>query len=384
MSTSPSTHERELIAPVPLCAPGGRRLLAAARGWSRTPLHRANLRGGWGRTKRWDYWAVLTEDLAIAVTYADVDYLGIVSVWWADLGANREGGRERVVPFARGIELPDVPGAAPLTFDGSGLDVRIEDDPDGSTRIWADWRERDGAPGRLTAVVEQPPGHESVNVVIPWSETRFQYTSKHQARPARGQLIVGDEVRHFGGGMPAGADPGGAAPADRGAPSAADRGAPSAVDLGGSADEPPAWGVLDVGRGRWPYRTRWNWGGGAGRSTDGRVIGVQVGGRWTQGTGATENGVIVDGEVVKLGDELIWSYDWDDPMAPWSVRSPDGSLDLTLQPRHDRHARTQAVVLATEVHQVFGRWSGRVPIPDGGSAAIADILGFAEESRSRW
>jgi hypothetical protein len=377
MSTSPTTtHERELTQPVALCAPGGRRLHPEARGWSRTPLHRANLRGGWGRTKRWDYWAVLTDDLVLAVTYADVDYLGIASVWWADLDTDREGGRERVVPLARGISLPDVPGSAPLTYDGPGLDLRIEDEPDGSTRLWADWRERDGAPGRLTVVVERPPGHESVNVVIPWSETRFQYTSKHQARPARGQLIVGDEVRHFGGGVPAGAAPGGAA--------AVDRRVPSAVDLGGSADEPPAWGVLDVGRGRWPYRTRWNWGGGAGRSTDGRVVGVQVGGRWTEGTGATENGVIVDGEVVKLGDELAWSYDWDEPMAPWSVRSPDGTLDLTLQPRRDRHARTQAIVLATEVHQVFGRWSGRVPTPDGGSATVDGIVGFAEESRSRW
>jgi hypothetical protein len=385
MRPSPNTHERELTQPVALCAPGGRRLDPGARGWSRTPLHRANLRGGWGRTKRWDYWAVLTEDLAIAVTYADVDYLGIVSVWWADLETDREGGRERVVPLARGISLPDVPGSTPLTYDAPGLDVRIEDEPDGATRLWADWRERDGAPGRLTAVVEQPPGHESVNVVIPWSETRFQYTSKHQARPARGQLIVGDEVRHFGGGLAAGEETASAAPAaGAGGSDVARERAVSAAEPGGSDREPPAWGVLDVGRGRWPYRTRWNWGGGAGRSTDGRVVGVQVGGRWTQGTGATENGVIVDGEVVKIGDELVWTYDWDEPMAPWSVRSPDGSLDLTLQPRYDRHARTQALVLATEVHQVFGRWSGRVPTTDGGSAVVEGIVGFAEDSRSRW
>jgi hypothetical protein len=348
MSSSGTTHERELTSPVALCAPDGRRLHPGARGWSRVPLHRANLRGGWGRTKRWDYWAFLADDLAVSLTYADVDYLGIVAVWWVDLATGRAGGRERAVPLARGIELPDVPGSAPLGYASSRLDVRIEDEADGTTRLWADWRERDGRPGRLTAAATIPPGHQSVNVVIPWSDTRFQYTSKHQARPAHGELIVGDEVRTFGG------------------------------------DHGEAWGVLDVGRGRWPYRTRWNWGGGAGRSVDGRVVGIQVGGRWTVGTGATENGVIVDGEVVKLGDELTWSYDWDEPMARWSVRSPEGALDLSLQPRYDRHARTQALVLATEVHQVFGRWSGRVPAPDGRSVEVDGILGFAEESRSRW
>ena len=45
------------------------------------PLHTANLRGGWGRTKRWDYWCVLAHDLVVSVTYADVDYLGMVTVW---------------------------------------------------------------------------------------------------------------------------------------------------------------------------------------------------------------------------------------------------------------------------------------------------------------
>lgn len=50
-----ATHERELTEPVDLAAADGRSLNPAARGWSRRPLHRANLRGGWGRTKRWDY-----------------------------------------------------------------------------------------------------------------------------------------------------------------------------------------------------------------------------------------------------------------------------------------------------------------------------------------
>lgn len=77
-----STHEREITDPVDLCTPDGRRLAPAAKGWSRTPLHTAGLRGSWGRNKRWDYWAVLAGDLVLAVTYADVDDLGMATVWW--------------------------------------------------------------------------------------------------------------------------------------------------------------------------------------------------------------------------------------------------------------------------------------------------------------
>jgi hypothetical protein len=59
-------------------------------------------------------------------------------------------------------------------------------------------------------------------------------------------------------------------------------------------------------------------------------------------------------------------------------------LDLELRPTFDRHERTAAVVLETEVHQVFGRWSGTVPDGGGGVLTVDGLVGFAEESRSRW
>lgn len=329
-----STHERELTEAVDLCLPDGRHLNPDARGWSRRPLHRANLRGGWGRTKRWDYWAVLTEDLVVTVTFADVDYLGLAVVGWIDLRDHSIGGRQLARPLAVGIDLPEEHGAVPLRAGG----LQAHTDADG-TRLTGRWTERDGRPADLDVTVEQPAGHESLNVVIPWSDRRFQFTSKHQARPAAGTLTVGDAVHDLTGG----------------------------------------WGVLDVGRGRWPYSTRWNWAGGAGRSTDGRTVGLQLGGKWTDGTGFTENGILVDGRLDKVGADLTWTYDWDQPLRPWRVTAPDGSIDLTLEPFHDRHEKTDALVLRTEVHQVFGHWSGTA-----GDVTVDGLLGFAEESRSRW
>lgn len=338
-----ATHEREITAPVDLCTPDGTGLATAARGWSRVPLHTANLRGQPLRTKRWDYWAVLADDLVLAVTYGHVGYLGMATMWWCDLATGTEGGRDVPCPLGRGLALPDRPGTEPLRFRSRHLALDLVDDPGGTTLL-ARWDEADGTPGTLDVRVELPAGHESLNVVIPWSDRRFQYTSKHQARPAHGTLRRGDDVRRIEG----------------------------------------AWGVLDVGRGRWPYRTRWNWGGGAGVATDGTtVVGLQLGAKWTEGTGHTENGVIVDGRLTKVGQELTWDYRWDRPLEPWRVHHPDGTLDLTLRPRHDRHTKVQAVVLATEVHQVFG-WSGHVTTDEGRRVELDGVVGFAEESRSRW
>jgi hypothetical protein len=66
------------------------------------------------------------------------------------------------------------------------------------------------------------------------------------------------------------------------------------------------------------------------------------------------------------------------------VQHPDRSLDLVLTPIYDRHTKVDALVLATEVHQVFGTWSGHVTADDGRTLHLDGVLGFAEESRSRW
>ena len=87
-----TTHERELTDPVDLCTPDGSRLNPDARGWSRRPLHRANLVGQHGRNKRWDYWAVLAGDLVVSAVYADIDHFGLADVWWADLATGQSGG----------------------------------------------------------------------------------------------------------------------------------------------------------------------------------------------------------------------------------------------------------------------------------------------------
>jgi hypothetical protein len=338
-----TTSERELTEAVDLCTADGSALNPAARGWSRRPLHRANLHGRLGVNKRWDYWAILAGDLVVSSVYSDVDRFGLADVYWADLVTGESGGRAIVVGSGEGIELPEVPGTAPLV-----LDLRITDDTIG-TRLTATWTERDGRAGRLDVLVELPAGHESLNVVIPWSEERFNFTSKHQARPAAGTLVVGD--RRFAIGGPDGAE---------------------------------SWGVLDVGRGRWPAEIAWNWGGGAGRCGD-HVVGLQVGGKWTAGTGFTENGVIVDGRLTKLGSELVWAYDWDDPMRPWRVVDPGGQLDITLAPRFDKHSLADAGPdLRSETHQVFGTWSGRLLTDDGLALELTRLQGFAEEARQRW
>ncbi len=101
------THENELTSPVDLCTTDGDRLDRAALGWSRRPLHRANLAGRFGINKRWDYWAVLAGDLVLSCLYADVDHFGVSDVWWADLASGTTGGNGMITAEWGGRPAPD-------------------------------------------------------------------------------------------------------------------------------------------------------------------------------------------------------------------------------------------------------------------------------------
>ena len=339
------THEREITERVDLCTPDGDTLNPAARGWSRFPLHRANLDGHFGQNKRWDYWAVLAGDLVVSCVYSDIDHVGLADVFWVDLASGESGGRS-IITDPGLSSLPDRPGPVPLWVDHDGLRLALVDNETG-THLAGEWTEADGRTGTFDITVALPSDHESLNVVIPWNESVFNFTSKHQARPATGTLRVGDRTWTIGG------------------------------------DAGDGWGVLDVGRGRWPHEIAWNWGGGAGRSGE-HVIGLQIGGKWTAGTGFTENGLIVDGRLTKLGQELVWDYDWDAPMQPWRVDDPGGQLHAVLTPRYDKVTDVGDDQLGSQVHQVFGMWSGSLTTDDGMHLEFSDLQGFAEEARQRW
>lgn len=125
----------------------------------------------------------------------------------------------------------------------------------------------------------------------------------------------------------------------------------------------------------------WNWGAGSGR-TDGRVVGLQVGGKWTDGTGATENALLVDGHLTKISVELDWRYDEDAWLAPWRVTGE--GVDLTFAPFHLKRSVIDLKVFASRTHQCFGHWAGRVRDDAGDWVRLEGLVGWAEDVRNRW
>jgi hypothetical protein len=334
----------ELEHPVDLCNVTGH-LSPDAVGWSRWPLHRCNLSGHRFRKKRWNYWCVQTEKYFLATGIADLEYAATAFVYLVDI--RRKSVIERTVtsPLGRGITLGEhVRSFAQfrskrLTFSEShdenvvSLLVTCEDF-DGEARLSAAMR------------IIYPDNFDTLGVVVPMDHRHFQYTSKHIAVPVAGRVRIGRNEIPFEG-----------------------------VD---------AFACLDFGRGVWPRRTSWNWGAASGYVDDSN-IGINIGGKWTDGTGATENAVFVDGRLVKVAEDLEWTYDAGDFMKPWRVRAPlSGDLNLLFEPVVERVAHTDAIFVKSHVNQVFGIWSGTVRGERGETIEIPYLFGWAEEHRAMW
>ncbi|MBI2569111.1 MAG: DUF2804 domain-containing protein [Candidatus Schekmanbacteria bacterium] len=330
---------------VELCREDGT-LNPDAVGWSRFPLHRCNLRGPWGRRKRWDFWCVTSKDVALSITYANLDYLGIVAVSLLDFGTGALRERVAVLPCGAGMHQGERVGDVPIHSDRCGVRLAVEELAEG-TRLRAEARlsRRE----RLTAevMVMRDAAHESVNVVIPWSERQFQFTSKQNARPASGSVRLGATTHLF------------------------------SADTG-------AFGCLDFGRGIWPYTTAWNWASASGIQ-NGRCVGLQLGGKWTQGTGLTENGICLDGKVSKISEELSFAYDRTDFQRPWRIQSPTTDrVNLDFRPFFLRAQKVELLVARADLHLCFGTFSGSVVADSGERIEIEELVGWAEDFAARW
>jgi hypothetical protein len=117
---------------------------------------------------------------------------------------------------------------------------------------------------------------------------------------------------------------------------------------------------------------------------EGELVGVNLGGKWTTGTGANENGICVGGRLHKIMEDVRWEYDPGDDRAPWRVRSEHTPcVDLTLHPRFAHRTRVGLGPLSSGGVCCFGRWTGRLEL-DGRTLEIRGLPGWAEEFAHRW
>lgn len=322
-------------------------------GWARQPLLDCNLENASFyrlrflqalRIKRWDYYGITTPTHFYSFTLSDLGYLQMVFAYVVDFATHSHHEETLTLGPGAGVSLPRISTEGESHFDNGKVKLSFKIEAQ-ARRLTIDWPGFEQQGLRAEVQLQLPPEHESMNIVIPIAHKRFYHNRKINCMPASGWVEYHGERKQL---------------------------TPSTC-----------LGNLDWGRGVWEYKSFWVWTTASGFLPDGRRIGLNLGYGFGDTSAATENAVILDGKIHKLG-AVNYIYDSKHLSAPWSLRAPDGRLTLRFNAFYDRVAKTDLKLLGSEVHQLFGHFHGTIQTDDGETIEIRDLVGTTEEHYAKW
>ena len=323
------------------------RLNEESIGWARMPLINCNVKGSFLRKKKWNYWCVATPDVLFSATISHIDYAAVIFVYILDLKTLIFYERTiTLLPFGLSVKMPDGVHDS-VSYESEEMTIRFTDSGQETTiHVLCPNFNGKGKVLEADILLTRPDHYESLNVVVPWSKSRYQFTSKQPAIPAEGKIVW--ENKEY------------------------------------KLNMEDAFGCLDFGRGIWKYHSTWNWASASG-VVNGKRIGLNFGGQWTDGTGQNENGLLINDRLHKIHEDIAWEYDTNNFMKPWKLSTiGTDRVSLVFTPLYERIASTNAFVIQSSVHQMIGYFDGTIVTDSGEEIKIQNMLGWAEDHMAKW
>ena len=344
------SQQHEILRSAPLLNASGD---LTEPGWARSLLpvyRRSDIRVSPMRIKEWDYYLITDGHVGLALTIADNGYMGLDSVSFLDFDEGWEQTKSpmRLFPMGKtGLPESSADGTSEIARGGYAMAFYHED---GARRLSFHMdRFLDGDAIEGIVTLSGAP-EESMVIATPFDKPgHFYYNQKINCMRAEGWITLGKRR----------------------------------IEL--TPDR--FFGVLDWGRGVWTYHNTWYWGSASGE-LDGVPFGWNIGYGFGNTAAASENVLFYDGRIHKLGT-VEFHIPKDEKgrnayLNVWNFTSDDNRFYMDFTPVLDRSALTSAIIIKSDQHQVFGRFTGRVTLDDGTVLPVRDFFGFAEKVENKW
>ena len=307
-------------------------------GWSRQLIQkysREAIKAPKFRIKEWDYYLVMTEEFAVAMTLSDLGYLGMISASFIDFTRPWEHTETVLTALPMGkFNLPSDSreGISEFSNDRVSMSFTVEED---GRHLTCNFHKFDGAKDFSCDILLTEPKQDTLVIATPWDKKHhFYYNQKINCLPASGWAEYDGKRYKF--------------------------------------NPETACGVLDWGRGVWTYDNYWYWSSGSGY-VDGVPVGFNIGYGFGNTFAATENVIFYDGKAHKI-DDVTFHIPEDDFLKPWKFSSSDGRFEMDFEPIIDRNSLTDVKIIISDQHQVFGRMTGTMILDDGTKVELKDFL----------
>lgn len=332
--------------PQPLGPDGAPRFGAYAGSFHTVSLDRLAGTGAVGlarrlaRRKRWFYTCIATEEILLGCGIVELGYAANGFYFLADLvrGGLLAEGSVLGVPGVT-VRVNDHPGeGASASAVAPGTVLRLSR-PEGTPAYQLRIRSGNFTADALLDAALAPPPLALVTSVV---GGLVSATQKTNLLPSAGSVRIGERRWSLGGGF----------------------------------------GGMDYTNGLLARQTRWRWGFGLGRATDGTPVGFNLAEGNYEGA-ETENVVWVGNELRPAGRPRF-RFDADRPDAPWEIGNSDGSVDLRLTPKALHREERNLVVVKSRFAQASGVYAGTIRDGSGRAHTVAALPGVAENQFVIW
>lgn len=323
-------------------------------GFSRHPFlkyDRKRVKAKPSRIKEWDYYLIYNKNFGLALTVADNGYMGMLSATILDFKKPCEKTKSVITWFPMGkFNMPSSSLVGDVVYSNNKVSAKFE--IVGKKRnlqfVFKNFKDKKDLIAKIELSCEPK---ESMVIATPFDKPKhFYYNQKIIGFKAQGTVCLGeDEIMQF--------------------------------------NEDNSRGILDWGRGVWPYKNTWYWGAACG-DYDGHELGFNIGYGFGNTKSGTENMIFYDGVAHKLEHINIEISSLNKKneryMLPWKITSSDGRFEMDFIPIIDRFSNTDIGIIGSNQHQVFGVYTGKLVLDNGKEINIKNFLGFAEKVVNKW
>ncbi|MEY8379795.1 DUF2804 domain-containing protein [Ileibacterium valens] len=305
--------------------------------------NRENLKVNRLKMKEWDYYLVMNHEIGVAFTLSDLGYIRMASVSFLNFETHEETTRTVLKAPSISYKMPVSPRQGVCEFKSNDLLLRFESAPNGR-HVYCEFKNFVGRSDFKADLWFTDLPKESMNILTPFEDGKhFYLNQKMNAMPCAGKVIFNWHIYRFN----------------------------PKKDLG----------VLDWGRGYWPYETTWYWATASAYLNE-KPFGINLGYGFGDTSKASENVIFYDGKIHKLDD--INFLIPEDPMMPWTITSSDGRFEAIFQPDLDRAALIKAGPVSSDQHQYFGILNGSCVLDDGTVLVIEQLRTAIEKIHNRY
>lgn len=299
------------------------------------------------KRKEWDYYAFLNDKNGVAITMSNLTYSALLSFTYFDFEINKYLTKSFTIMFPKHKDFKIPKNSRNILIKRKNFVFGVKKTELENTIYVNIANFADGCPLILNLEFFEETD-KSIVTTIPFKKKgNFYYNQKMNLIRAEGNIQIGKK----------------------------------------SFSIENSYGVLDWGRGVWPYKTTWYWSSLSAQDENGNLIGFNLGYGLGDSSKGTENALFFNKEIHKLEDvEFIFKTDKKgkiDYLKDIEVVSKSNNIDLVFTPLFNRHDNINVGVIASNQNQVFGRFKGTITV-DGVTYEFKNYLGFLEKVINRY